>query len=353
MFYWDPNPDFFIIPFLNQPIKWYGVLFALGFSFGIIVWTALAKRFFLNIPYYIENDILAPTNLQDLGKNSCLITSSLNQKIKNFDDALSLEKEKKYVKKHAFFSAKEALARLSLDRIYQTGVLGVVKKVSLLADRFVIYIALGTIIGARLFHVLFYENPKYYLKDPFVIFRVWEGGLASHGGFVGIFLATLFFSKKIQKMAPQISFLGLLDLLSIPACLVGFFIRLGNFVNQEVLGIPSNLPWAVTFARPMDFSAIVPRHPVQIYEALFYLSCFLIFLKLAKNPNRLMSQGFFSGLFLIGIFGFRFFIEFLKQEQSFLIQANQCLTMGQMLSIPLIFMGCLFLLKSCKKNYFC
>lgn len=350
MIYWDPNPEVFTIPFLNLPILWYGLLFALGFSLAIPIWGALAKRFFLNSPEYIEKDVLDPTNLESLGKNIFLIKNSLNRKLENFDSSLSLESEKKYVKTQEFFFPNLALARLGLDRIYQNSVLGIVKKVSVIADIFIVYIVLGTIIGARLFHIFFYENPDYYLTNPLIIVKVWQGGLASHGGFIGVFLATLLFSKRVKKIAPQLSFFNLLDLLSVPACLVGAFIRMGNFINQEILGSPSDLPWAVTFAHPMDFSAVVPRHPVQIYEALFYFGCFLFFLKIAKKSERLMTEGFLSGIFLVSIFSFRFFIEFFKLEQSDLIQGDFSLTMGQILSIPLIFLGGLFLFKARKKK---
>jgi phosphatidylglycerol---prolipoprotein diacylglyceryl transferase len=186
------------------------------------------------------------------------------------------------------------------------------------------YLLIGLIVGARLGDVLFYQDWRDYLADPLSIFMVWKGGLASHGAAVGILLGLFLFSRKMKM-----NWLELLDLLVIPACIAAAFIRIGNFFNQEVLGTASDLPWAVLFLHPIDGSAVVPRHPVQLYEALFYL---LLALVLMKAPKR-------SGLFLIALFTFRFFIEFIKEEQSALFASQHALTMGQLLSIPFVIFG--------------
>jgi prolipoprotein diacylglyceryl transferase len=214
------------------------------------------------------------------------------------------------------------------------------KKAVQVTDRLVLYMVLGTVLGARLGHFLFYEHPMNYLNRPAIFFKVWEGGLASHGAAIGIILSLLLFSYRIRPI--QLSPLRLLDFISIPAALAGFFIRIGNFMNQEILGTPTNLPWAVTFGHPLDRSAPIPRHPVQLYEALFYLLVFLILLRLSYKPSILKKEGRLIGLFFILIFGGRFLLEFFKPEQSLILSSS--LNMGQLLSIPLILVG-LYLFK--------
>lgn len=212
------------------------------------------------------------------------------------------------------------------------------KKATAIADRLTLYMVLGTVIGARLGHFLFYERPTHYLQDPLAILRIWEGGLASHGGAIGIVLALLLFTYRMKKEEPWIDSLLLLDLIAIPAALGAFFIRVGNFMNQEVLGKPTSLPWAVTFGHPADHSLPMPRHPVQLYEAFFYLAVFLLLWVLSFRPSFLYVRGKILGLFLVLVFGFRFFVEFFKEEQSSLLTASS-LTMGQWLSLPAILIG--------------
>lgn len=201
-----------------------------------------------------------------------------------------------------------------------------------LADRITIYIVIGTVLGARIAHFLFYENPALYLSDPWAIFRIREGGLSSHGAAVGIILALYLFARKNKELPLS----RLLDFLAVPAAVAGGFIRIGNFINQEILGTFTQLPWGVLFGHPADGSAIVPRHPVQIYEALFY---FAVALGLWKKAPR---ERIF-GLFLMLVFGFRFFIEFLKLEQSHIF--SYTFTMGQILSLPMIGVGLLFYIR--------
>src|SRR5438132_6477951 len=128
-----------------------------------------------------------------------------------------------------------------------------------------VYLFLGTIIGARLGHVLFYQ-PDYYFKYPWEIPMIWQGGLASHGGFVGVMIALYFYMKKYREM----SFLQLADRLAIPCLLAASLIRIGNFFNSEILGTPSNLSWAIVFARVDN----IPRHPAMLYEAAAYFLAF-------------------------------------------------------------------------------
>lgn len=209
-----------------------------------------------------------------------------------------------------------------------------------IVERLSIYIVLATVIGARVFHFLFYENPSEYLLQPWVLLQTWKGGLASHGAAVAILLATYLFSRWVKKLAP-IPWLSVLDMLTIPTALAGCFIRLGNFINQEILGKKTLVSWAVVFGSPMDGSLPAPRHPVQLYEAFAYLFIFAILFYLGRKKEVLLNQGRLLGLFLVLVFSARFFLEFYKEEQSLFFSSY--LTMGQWLSLPFIVLGLILL----------
>ena len=196
-------------------------------------------------------------------------------------------------------------------------------------DQLLIYMLIGTVVGARLGHCLFYD-PVYYLSNPIEILMVWKGGLASHGAAIGILIALYYFSKK----RPDQPYMWLVDRIVITVALAGFFIRMGNFFNSEIIGKPTDLPWAVILKRVDN----IPRHPTQIYEALAYLSIFFILLNLYKKKGAQTKRGELLGLFLILVFGFRFFVEFLKETQSAFEQGLP-LDMGQILSIPAVIAG--------------
>jgi len=200
------------------------------------------------------------------------------------------------------------------------------------AESLTFYVIVGAVVGARLFDVFFYENWSHHTF--FSIFEVWKGGLASHGGVIGILVASWIFQWKHRKY----SWFQLLDIMVIPAGLAAGFIRIGNFVNQEILGTPTTMPWGVIFGHPADISLPIPRHPVQLYEAFFYFAMFGMMWWLR---NKRKPEGRLCGLFLTCLFGFRFFIEFFKEEQSAWLSGP--LTTGQLLSIPLVLTG-LFLI---------
>ncbi|MFI5333887.1 MAG: prolipoprotein diacylglyceryl transferase [Chlamydiales bacterium] len=210
-------------------------------------------------------------------------------------------------------------------------------KARLLADRITLFVILGAVIGARLGDLLFYQNLASYFHDPLGVVKVWEGGLASHGGAVGMLFALFILSLLPKQGLPQLRWLALLDLVVVPTALAAAFIRVGNFINQEILGRPTDLPWGVVFGHPLDGSRPEPRHPVQLYEAFFYL---LIFALLMWGVPKWKKAGKTTGLFLILVFGFRFFIEFLKEEQSSLLLGTSWFTMGQFLSLPFLLIGC-------------
>ncbi len=201
------------------------------------------------------------------------------------------------------------------------------------ADTLTFYVVIAVVVGARLFDVVFYENWNEIARHPWAVFKVWEGGLASHGGVAGVLVGLAFFQWR-HKFC---SFLHLLDLLILPASLAAFFIRIGNFINQEILGKLTSVPWAVVFGHPSDRSFPAPRHPVQLYEAFFYLAVFISMALLRKRWKR-WKEGRACGVFLLLIFGFRFFVEFFKEEQSAHLMGSD-LTMGQWLTLPCIALG--------------
>ena len=199
----------------------------------------------------------------------------------------------------------------------------------------------GTVIGARLGHCLFYA-PDYYLANPVEILKVWEGGLASHGGVLGIIIAIYFFSKYYSHK----SMLWTFDKLVVPTGLVAAFIRLGNLMNHEVYGLPTDLPWGFRFIENLPYwmhrgAAPVfsqPSHPTQIYEAICYLLTFTLCMWLYFKKNAWEKEGLIFGIFMICIFASRFFIEFLKNVQEE-FEESMTLDMGQWLSIPFVLLG--------------
>ncbi len=334
--YWDPNPEIFTVPYLHWPILWYGILFSAGFAIGFPIFVNLLTRFFLNRPEYHPSDML-PKDV-----NHKAAADEFNEKIYRGEAESPDEKDQKLVTQSHCLHPERALARLSLDKKLGSAVIGLKRKSVLITDRLTIYMVVATVIGARLGHFIFYERPIEYLNNPIELFRVWEGGLASHGAVIAIILAMFLFSYRIRSKTDGLDWLRLLDFVSVPTALAACFIRLGNFFNQEILGTPSNLPWAVVFGHPADHSIPIARHPVQIYESLFYLGVFFLLWKLTYRPAFLLARGKLVGLFLILVFGFRFLIEFLKTEQSNIVSLASNLTMGQYLSIPAILAGLIF-----------
>ena len=213
------------------------------------------------------------------------------------------------------------------------------KAVLKLAEKVSFYVILGTVIGARLVDVLFYQSLARYANDPLGIFRFWEGGLSSHGGVIGILISLWVLRLKIKKKYPMLTWVAMLDLLCIPALLAGGFIRIGNFINQEIIGIATRVPWAIVFGHPADGGQVLPRHPVQLYEALFYFAFFVILWLLRKNVPKMYQIGKTSGLFFMGTFVFRFLIEFVKVKQSDLVSSSALFDMGQWLSLPMLVLG--------------
>ncbi|MCX7735934.1 MAG: prolipoprotein diacylglyceryl transferase [Candidatus Kapabacteria bacterium] len=202
-----------------------------------------------------------------------------------------------------------------------------------------IYLVLGTVIGARLGHCLFYE-PDYYLSNPIEILYVWKGGLASHGAGIGILLALLLFHLRFK----DIKLLWLFDRVVIPVALAAFLVRMGNLFNSEIIGRPADVPWAFIFTSVDN----IPRHPSQLYEGISYLVIFIIIFFIYKKYKANLPTGRLAGIFLTLLFSARFVIEFFKETQAD-FEKTLPLYMGQFLSIPFILLGLYFLFYSFKK----
>jgi prolipoprotein diacylglyceryl transferase len=249
---WDIDPDIFTIPFINHPVRWYGLLFAFAFLISQQIMYFIYKR----------------------------------------DGRPATE-----------------------------------------VDTLTVYAVVATIVGARLGHVLFYD-PIHYFQNPIKILMVWEGGLASHGGVIGILIAIYLFSRKTNA-----NYLWVLDRVSIVASLTFCIIRLGNLMNSEMIGTPTNLPWAFIFTRMDD----VPRHPAQLYEAIHYFIWFIVLFLVWYRLKDRMKIGLLFSWSLIMLFSLRFVDEFFKLDQVD-FEGSMILNMGQLLSIPFILTGVLLLI---------
>jgi phosphatidylglycerol---prolipoprotein diacylglyceryl transferase len=255
---WNIDPDIFTLPFVNHPVRWYGLFFALAFLIS------------QQIMYFIY------------------------------------KKEGRPIRE---------------------------------VDKLTVYMVVATIVGARLGHVLFYD-PIYYFQHPHKIIMTWEGGLASHGGVIGVLIGTYLFARKTN-----VSYLWVLDRISIVAALTFCMIRLGNLMNSEMIGIPTNLPWGFIFTSQDN----IPRHPAQLYEAIHYFMSFIILFWVWFKQKDRMKNGFLFSWSLIVLFSLRFVDEFFKinQEQ---FEDGMILNMGQILSIPFILTGIVILILNLGKK---
>ncbi len=206
-----------------------------------------------------------------------------------------------------------------------------------------IWVAAGTIIGARLGHVFFYAW-DYYSEHPWKILATWEGGLASHGGAIGVIVAVILYSIFTTKRSPLWTF----DKLVVAIALVGALIRIGNLMNSEIFGYPTTLPWGFMFVRSAEWHALYEGqacHPTQLYEAFCYLALFGLLMWMYWRKNAECRPGLIFGTFLVGIFLPRFFIEFIKNDQAD-FEAGMLLNMGQLLSIPFVLVGLFFIIRA-------
>jgi prolipoprotein diacylglyceryl transferase len=218
-------------------------------------------------------------------------------------------------------------------------------------EKLAIYGMIGIIAGARLGHCLFYE-PSYYLSHPLemilpITFPPGGGvkfigyqGLASHGGVLGLLIALYFYSRKTKH-----SMIDTIDLIAVVAALEFGFIRLGNFMNSEIIGIPTTKPWGVIFERVDN----IPRHPAQLYEAISYFIIFMIMMILYKKMRDRLKNGFFFGLATVLCVTPRFTIEFVKENQVG-FEDGMTFNMGQLLSLPYLVVGIGFIIYGITKT---
>jgi prolipoprotein diacylglyceryl transferase len=195
-------------------------------------------------------------------------------------------------------------------------------------EHLLIYLMVGAVIGSRLMHCLAYE-PEFYLSNPLEILKVWKGGLASHGGLLGVFVSMYIFSKRYNT-----PYLWVVSRVAIPGALTAAFVRFGNFFNSEIIGLPSNLLWAIVFER-FD---MIPRHPVQLYEAFSYLTLLVILVLIYRKTTTEFATRILPGIFLTSMFIIRFLLEYTKTRQAD-YTTSLPFTTGQMLSVPFILVG--------------
>jgi len=214
-----------------------------------------------------------------------------------------------------------------------------------LMDPLLYTLLIATIVGARLGHCIFYQ-PDYYFGSWagfWEIFMPWKGGLASHGGAIALLLVMWWFASHYGKKN-DFDFLWIMDRLCIAVAFAGCMIRLGNLFNSEIYGDVTSLPWGFIFDLRGETE---PKHPTQLYEALSYLILGLVLVWVYKNKLDKVHRGFFFGLFLVGCFGMRFLIEFIKEPQVD-FEKTMVLDMGQLLSIPFVIAGVCLLVYAAK-----
>lgn len=266
---WNPSPNIFTIPFIDWPVRWYGLSWAMAF---------IGCHFFMNKIFKAEG---------------------------RTDKQL---------------------------------------------DTLTLYIIIATILGARLGHCLFYE-PEYFLANPLDILKVYQGGLASHGGAIGIIIGMWLYARTTKE-----SWLWLFDRLVVVVPFASFMIRVGNLMNSEIVGKQTDVPWGFKFLQNDDdlinldkYGVDIPvRHPTQLYEAVFYVFLFIFFYWLWKNKRQQLGKGFTFGLFCVLMFAFRFMVEYLKEIQVS-SEASQLFNNGQLLSIPFVLVG-LYMMWGSKKR---
>ena len=237
-------------------------------------------------------------------------------------------------------------AYMIVHKLYRKG--GVSEE---LFDPLFMYCFIGILVGARLGHCLFYQ-PEFYLTHPIEmllpikntpdgwVFSGYEG-LASHGGVIGVITALILYTRKTK-----LTMVWTLDNIAIAAPFFSAMVRIGNFMNSEIIGTETDLPWGVVFVQAGE---TVPHHPAQLYEALAYAVIFIFGLLLYKKHKAKIGTGLFMGYCLFTIFTFRFFVEFIKENQV-AFEDGMTLIMGQWLSIPLIITGAYFMIKGIKKS---
>jgi phosphatidylglycerol:prolipoprotein diacylglycerol transferase len=208
-------------------------------------------------------------------------------------------------------------------------------------DDFLVWATLGVVLGGRLGYVLFYR-PDYYLEHPLAALQLWHGGMSFHGGLLGVVVAGVTFCARRRIRTPAFA-----DLIFCAAPIGLFLGRIANFINGELVGRPSDVPWAMVFPG----YGPQPRHPSQLYEAgLEGLTLFVILFLLWRVPAIRERPGILTGAFLIGYGLFRTFVELFRTPDAHLGFLINGLTMGQLLSIPMLLLGVWFVVSAARRN---
>lgn len=357
--YWNPPREAFTVPWIDRPVMWYGITFVTGFILGYFIIIPILSHFLRQTKKLSSLDIINWSRLIDeLRSESSPLAKNCWQQLDPFARK-QLQQPAHILSNHSGVQAEilktfnhllqtQKVQREDLEHAFKGAIASVSQTSHCLADRLCWFIVTGTLVGARLGAVFFYDWP-YFKQHPMEIFQVWKGGLASHGGVVGVMIALLLYTRYMKKWLPDLTFLRLLDFVAIPSALAACFIRLGNFMNQEILGTPSSFPWAVLFGHPADGSLPLPRHPVQLYEAFAYLLTFCFLILLWKRKKLQALPGTYVGYLFIFIFSSRFILEFWKASLDSIID-HTTLQMGQWLSIPFVLVGLLLVLRKQKNS---
>ncbi len=341
-FEWNPNPYAFYIDWLGRPLAWYGVLFVSGIALGYWMISHMFTRYIsergeFTVHHVADWDVLTQRLKAALDSPKTPLHKLVSLLPKDVRKAIAKGGPHGAQTKAAIASVMEGANRVWAEKELQGALEPLVSMGARMADRLTWYVVLGTVLGARLGHVLFYEIGDYWQR-PWDVFKIWEGGLASHGGALGVMLALWLALDYLRRYAPSMTLLRLFDFVAVPAALAACFIRLGNFVNQELVGTPTGLPWGVLFGNPADNGPLVPRHPVPLYDAFANLAIFLILAILWRKRGCKRPEGFLIGLFFVLCFTARFFIDFIKMPMESSVDTGW-LQMGQWLSIPFVLVG--------------
>ena len=209
------------------------------------------------------------------------------------------------------------------------------KELRISLENFALGALLAIVVGARVFYVLFYGG-DFYFENPSEILKIWKGGLSSHGAIAAVIIWSAVFSRQHIRRLPMLSVIYICDLCGAVFGCAALFIRIGNFMNQEILGTPTSMPWGVIFA---NSSSQISRHPVQLYEGFSYFLLSCILYRLCYRRIIRLGSGYSAAGALIGVACIRFLAEFFKIHQGAWLSDGGILTIGQWLSIPLLFLG--------------
>jgi len=330
--YWNPDRVLFTIPYFEFDVMIYGALFALGFLSSYFLLIYIFKSAFdrQGIPnsHVVSWEALTAACRQPLISQQ--ISHEMQKKLS--ENTLSPKDRGRLLRELSHHLSRKEIEKLCPEGVADSSAIS-----RELVDSLLWYCVIAVIVGARLGNVLFYDLP-YFLQHPLQILNLRQGGLASHGGAVALLIALYLYLRNKRDLLPCHSYIGLLDLFAMVTPVTGFFIRIGNFFNQEILGTETTMPWGVVFGHPIDRLPVVPRHPVQLYEASCYLAISVFVIALWKIRGASLRQGVPSGLVFLLVFSSRFVLEFFKVQQTHL-EVDSVIKMGQLLSIPFILLG--------------